>query len=854
MLVGLTVTSTKAAVQVYTVYDGTTKTMTYYCDDNYSSLPNNVVKEIYDPEGSNFAYTRTLTEHIVVDASMKNYNLTTTKKLFSGAGGFTVLKDITGLENLNTSKVTNMNYMFYGCETLESLWFSLDLSKVQTMDHMFENCKALTFMDITHHNYITASELTSMVAMFQGCEKLEHFRCWDLIAHKLEDVSYMFSGCEALETAEFQYSELPGVKYAKYMFKDCSKLTSKSCIESIVGDKTVDISYLFAGCKALKEMTLDPKNHLLTALKNAEALFLGCEALEKVSLPCIGTATKLSNMNSMFMNCDALTTINCDANLSTLLATSNNMFEQCRQLIGNNGTKYTSAFVDKAYARPDRGAAQPGYFTSDMGPLCATPTNPSIQTYGTTSVTMKWTKGASNQNKWEIVYQKDGGTEQTVVANTNPYKITGLTAATKYYAKVRAVCSTDNKSDFSSVIVFETTPEIQPVCDAPKNFEVQYVTKNSADFSFTPGSFDQTKWFMSVTDGADFNLETTLTMPSYFFTNLTPNTTYSILAHAICSDTEVSNDVSFQFTTLPQGQVCETPTNLVVDDITTNSAQVSFTPGSEEQTQWRYLLASADDGFDEMINTTSFKLKNLKPNTEYWLILLAVCADEYQSQMVECKFTTKQQSQGPSYVCDFTKKATAHETFNDAFPWGYDNDKWGIYGGANRNGTWPYMELGGNSDDLTTTNPVYIINWQTFDKDLTAIRVNYASGSLADPAMSLKEWGVNILDQYGSVLYNVKGNKEAVLSKKCACILEPEEGKPWTAGCYFVVYWDVANTSNRAGVIHVLNVEYYTDGIPQTLDNFTYNNPVPATKIIRNGQLLIIRNGQIYNAQGARVE
>ena len=860
LLVCLTATVARAAaLQVYTIYDGTTKTMTYYCDDKFSSRPSNIVKELYDPEGSNFAYTRTLTEYIVVDESMKNYNLTTTKKLFSGAGGFTVLKDITGLDNLNTSKVTNMDYMFYGCETLESLWFDLDLSKVQTMDHIFENCKALKYMDITHYNYITASELVSVVSMFKDCKKMKYIMCWNLIAPKLQDVSYMFSGCEALETAEFYYSEFPALKDANHMFYNCSKLVSHWCIDYLLGDKTENISFMFAGCRALKEMTLDPKNHLLTALKNAEALFLGCEALEKVSLPCIGTATKLSNMNSMFMNCDALTTINCDANLSTLSATSNKMFEQCRQLIGNNGTKYTSAVVDKAYARPDRGVAKPGYFTTDLGPLCATPTSPTAYAVTATTATIKWTKGYESQDKWEIVYQKEGETQKSVVVTTNPYKkLTGLISNSKYTAKVRAICSSTNYSEFTASIDFTTASETPTTCDAPTNVQIENVTETTADITFTPGSTDQTKWSISITGDDGLSVKEVLNEPSYQLTNLTPNTGYTGTIYAICSSTSESYNLPFFFFTQPEVKVCEQPTDLKADFITTTTAELSFTPGSADQNKWAYALSDGEKGTEAEIYSTSIKLKNLKPGTKYQMVLVAKCSNGGQSPFVFYEFTTKAESKGPSYVCDFTKKASGHDTFNDVTLWGYDSDQWGIIGGANNNAKWPYMAFGGTSTDLAIVNPVYVINWQQFDKNLTAIRVNYLDGSLRNENMSVNSWGVNVLDEMDNLLYTIEGDKDAIVNgEKTSFILLPEESKPWSAGYRFVVFWDVANTSNQPGVVQVSTIEYFTDGIPQILQSIEaveYNAPVQSTKILRNGQLYILRNGKTYTVTGQLVK
>lgn len=58
---------------------------------------------------------------------------------------FKTLTSVEGLENLNTSEVTNMNSMFYGCEGLTTLDVnSFDVSKVTNTTSMFRSCTNLT--------------------------------------------------------------------------------------------------------------------------------------------------------------------------------------------------------------------------------------------------------------------------------------------------------------------------------------------------------------------------------------------------------------------------------------------------------------------------------------------------------------------------------------------------------------------------------------------------------------------------------------------------------------------------------------------------------------------------------------
>ena len=57
----------------------------------------------------------------------------------------TNVKEIIGLENLDTTDLTSMKNMFYNCENLESisgLW-GFNTENVEDMSHMFYGCKKL---------------------------------------------------------------------------------------------------------------------------------------------------------------------------------------------------------------------------------------------------------------------------------------------------------------------------------------------------------------------------------------------------------------------------------------------------------------------------------------------------------------------------------------------------------------------------------------------------------------------------------------------------------------------------------------------------------------------------------------
>ena len=90
------------------------------------------------------------------------------------------LKNI-NIENFDTSKVTNMEYMFYFCNNLTSLDVSsLDTSNVTSMYGMFGYNKGLTTLDLSSFN---TSKVTNTEKMFDDDENLETIyvsNLWDV--------------------------------------------------------------------------------------------------------------------------------------------------------------------------------------------------------------------------------------------------------------------------------------------------------------------------------------------------------------------------------------------------------------------------------------------------------------------------------------------------------------------------------------------------------------------------------------------------------------------------------------------------------------------------------------------------
>ena len=84
--------------------------------------------------------------------------------------GITNLISINFNNNFNTSNVTNMSTMFYGCRALTSLDLScFNTSNVTDMSDMFDSCYSLTSLDLSSFN---TSNVTDMYWMFYFCSRL----------------------------------------------------------------------------------------------------------------------------------------------------------------------------------------------------------------------------------------------------------------------------------------------------------------------------------------------------------------------------------------------------------------------------------------------------------------------------------------------------------------------------------------------------------------------------------------------------------------------------------------------------------------------------------------------------------
>ena len=216
---------------VYTEFDETTGTLTYYYDANRETRTG--ITELYTPEDHDAlrftGYYKKVTK-AVIDPSIKNAPLTSTYSMFYGGVsqdpfGIYALENMTeieGLENLNTSAVTDMESMFFGCYALTQLDLSsFNTSAVTNMNGMFSMCQALTQLDLSSFN---TSNVKDFNCMFAFCNKLKMIDVSSFDISKATDMRQMFSYCGELTTICCDKDWSSTSANSEYMFSTSRKL------------------------------------------------------------------------------------------------------------------------------------------------------------------------------------------------------------------------------------------------------------------------------------------------------------------------------------------------------------------------------------------------------------------------------------------------------------------------------------------------------------------------------------------------------------------------------------------------------------------------------------------------------
>ena len=247
------------------------KTLTFYYDaKNHEGTVYALNTGANTPEW--FSTNNTSTKAVVFDSSFKDARPTTCYCWFSN---FKSLSSITGISNLNTSEVTNMEYMFYHCDALDSLDLSnFDTSNVTSMNSMFYYCESLTSLDLSNFD---TSNVTSMNLMFIFCESLTSLNISKFNTEKVTSMTNMFCGCSSLKTLDLSSFNTKALNYVEGMFQD---MTLTELDLSNFNTKNVrDMQCMFYDCSNLTTIYASD-SFVISSVTSDGNMFYGCTSLE----------------------------------------------------------------------------------------------------------------------------------------------------------------------------------------------------------------------------------------------------------------------------------------------------------------------------------------------------------------------------------------------------------------------------------------------------------------------------------------------------------------------------------------------------------------------------------------------
>ena len=211
----------------------------------------------------------TTTTRVVFDASFRDFRPTTTAKWFYDCKA---LKQIEGMEYLNTSEVKDMSKMFYGCSALTSIDLKhFNTQNVTNMKGMFRRCSALTSLDLQHFN---TQNVTDMRIMFDDCKALKTLDLQNFNTQNVTEMSLMFDDCKALKTLDLQNFNTQNVTDMYGMFWNCAALTSLD-LQHFNTQNVIEMSLMFAHCLALTSLDVQNFN------TQKEQICFGCSIVAR---------------------------------------------------------------------------------------------------------------------------------------------------------------------------------------------------------------------------------------------------------------------------------------------------------------------------------------------------------------------------------------------------------------------------------------------------------------------------------------------------------------------------------------------------------------------------------------------
>ena len=319
--------------------------------------------------------------------------------------------------------------------------------------------------------------------------------------------------------------------------------------------------------------------------------------------------------------------------------------------------------------------------------------------------------------------------------------------------KTGAAYTYNNVRDFLPKVTFSYS--VPSSCATPGAITTSNITAHGATISWTAGG-TETYWYVTLTDQYDtVVVDTMVNTPTYTFTGLTPESSYTASVRAYCSATEVSNPRTSTFTTAeacPDGMVC------IGTGTLTNSYLPTYTYYNYSLTQQIYTAAELGQAGE--ISSIDFYKNGSNGDTRNLDIYLVS--------------TTKTAFSGST---DWITVTAADLVYSGNVT--FANDAWTTITLDS-----PFSYDGTNNIaiivDDNTGSYVSSPSFRVFDATSQAIRI-YSDGTNYDPTAPTS---------YNGTVLNVKNRIRLAVSAPSACPRPTQLAVNYTGGTSATVSWN----------------------------------------------------------------
>lgn len=295
--------SVPSDVTTYDVSGNGSNTIKAFVDGTALKVTNTRPSPVKFAEGNSVSFSG---ESAFANIKTVKYESVDTSKVTSANRtfyGMKKLSSITGLENWDTGKITDIRNIFRGCSALTSLDLSKwDTSNVTDMGCAFYGCTALNNLNIGTWN---TSKVTAIDCLLYNCSSLPSIDISNWNTGNVTNMNQVFSGCSGLTTLNIGGWNTSKVTTMRYLFSNCSKLSRLALTQWDTAEVT-DMRNMFAGCNGL--VSLDVKSFNTANVTDMRNMFYYCSSLTSLDVSNFNTAN-VTNMSYMFYNCFALTTL-----------------------------------------------------------------------------------------------------------------------------------------------------------------------------------------------------------------------------------------------------------------------------------------------------------------------------------------------------------------------------------------------------------------------------------------------------------------------------------------------------------------------------------------------------------------